>query len=84
MTCFLSLVLYRFLEKKLNNEYTPSEITNCLREMNMLKMEGYGYIPTYTRTKLTDKLHKTAGFDTSKEIISIQKMRNICKVSKNR
>ena len=84
LTCFLSLVLYRFLEKKLNNEYSPSEITNCLREMNMLKMEGYGYIPTYTRTKLTDKLHKTSGFDTSKEIISIKNMRNICKISKNR
>ena len=84
LTCFLSLVLYRFLEKKLNNEYSPNEITNCLREMNMLKMEGYGYIPTYTRTKLTDKLHKTAEFDTSKEIISIKNMRNICKMSKNR
>ena len=68
----------------MNNEYSPNEITNCLREMNMLKMEGYGYIPTYTRTKLTDKLHKTAEFDTSKEIISIKNMRNICKMSKNR
>ena len=55
-TCFLSLVILRFLEKKLNERYTSSEIIDCLREMNFTESIGNGYIPTYTRTNLTDKL----------------------------
>lgn len=84
MTCFLALIVYRFLEKKLDNRFTVSEIISCLRSMNMTKIEGYGYIPSYDRTELTDALHQAFGFDTSLEIIPIAKMRNICKRSKNR
>ena len=84
MTCFLALIVYRFLEKKLNNKYTVSEIVSCLRNMNMTKLEGYGYIPSYDRTELTDALHNAFGFDTSLEIVPIARMRNICKRSKNR
>ena len=32
--------------------------------MNMLIAPGEGYIPEYTRTDLTDKLHDTFGFRT--------------------
>lgn len=78
ITCFIALIVYRYLEKKLANKYTCSEILDCLREMNFLKFEGRGYLPTYTKTKLTDALHAAFGFDTSKEIIPIKKMRKIC------
>ena len=84
MTCFLALIVYRFLEKKLDNKYTVSEIVSCLRNMNVTKLEGYGYIPSYDRTELTDALHNAFGFDTSLEIVPIARMRNICKRSKNR
>ena len=84
MTCFIALILYRFLEKKLGEKYTTAQIISCLKDMNMTKLEGYGYIPSYERTKLTDDLHHLFGWDTSKEIVSIAGMRNICKRSKNR
>ena len=38
--------------------------------MNMLIAPGEGYIPEYTRTDLTDKLHDTFGFRTDYEIVS--------------
>lgn len=82
ITCFIALIVYRYLEKKLDNRFTCSEILDCLKEMNFLKFEGHGYIPTYTRSELTDALHEVFGFDTSKEIISIMKMRNICAKTK--
>ena len=78
ITCFIALIIYRYLERKVDGKYTCSEILGCLREMNFLKFEGRGYIPTYTRTDLTDALHAAFGFDTSKEIIPIKKMRKIC------
>lgn len=78
-TCFLSLVLHRFLEKKLEEKFTSSEIINTLRNMNLLEVIGSGYVPTYTRTDLTDALHENFGFRTDCEIVSINKMKKIFK-----
>lgn len=78
ITCFIALILYRYLEKKLNNRYTCDQIISTLQEMNFLKYEGKGYQPTYKRTELTDTLHEAFGFCTSKEIVLIKKMKKIC------
>ena len=55
-TCFLSLVIYRFLEKRLEEKYTCNEIIETLRDMNLNKVNEIGYIPAYTRTDITDSL----------------------------
>ena len=78
ITCFISLIVYRYLERKLDNRYTVGQIIDTLQEMNFLKYEGKGYQPTYTRTELTDALHEAFGFCTSKEIVPIKKMKKIC------
>ena len=52
--------------------------------MNVCELEGYGYIPTYKRTDLTDELHNLFGFRTDTQIIKKTKMRNIIKCSKMR
>ena len=78
MTCFIALIVYRYLEKKLDEKYTCNQLIDCLREMNFLRFEGKGYIPTYAKTKLTDDLHAAFGFNTATEIIPIMKMKNIC------
>lgn len=81
-TCFLSLLIYRILEHKLNEEYTSDKIITTLREMNFAKIKGDGYIPIYTRTSLTDKLHEQFDFRTDKEIIILNQMKKICKKTK--
>ena len=40
MTCFISLFIYRLLEKKFDNKYTSSQILNALRNMNVLETKG--------------------------------------------
>ena len=82
ITCFIALILYRYLEKKLDNRYTCSQIIETLQEMNFIKHEGKGYQPTYTRTELTDSLHEAFGFYTSKQIVPIKQMKNICAETK--
>lgn len=77
MTCFTSLIIYRILEKKLANQYTYEELINTIRSMNMMIAPGEGYIPTYTRTDLTDALHDTFGFRTDYQITSQKNMRKI-------
>ena len=82
ITCFISLIVYRYLERKLGNKYTIDQILPTLREMDFMKYEGKGYQPVYTRTEITDALHDAFGFRTSKQIVPMAKMRNICSQTK--
>lgn len=84
LTCFLALMIYRFLEKQLGNEYTCEKILNTLKEMNFASIQGQGYIPTYKRSKLTDALHEYCGFRTDYQFITKSEMKKIQKKSKGR
>ena len=77
LTCFISLFLYRLLEKKLDYKYTSSQILNTLRNMNVLESKGDGYIPIYTRTDLTDELHNIFNFRTDYEINTYKNFKKI-------
>lgn len=83
ITCFIALLIYRLLEKKLDEKYTCDEIISCLKEMNLLSVDSDTYIPAYTRTDLTDKLHEIFGFRTDYEALSRKKIKNILKMLKN-
>ena len=74
-TCFLALLIYRILEHKLQDKYTSCEIIKTLRNMNLRELEGVGYIPAYTRTSLTDELHKVLKFRTDYEITTLKDMK---------
>ena len=83
MTCYISLLLYRLLEKKLGNTYTTNQILGTLRSMQMTRLNtASGYIPAYMRTDLTDTLHRTFGFRTDYEFITKSAMRTIIKETK--
>ena len=87
LTCFLALLIYKYLEKKVNRggkHFTTDEIVDTLRSMDFLNIPGEGYIPTYTRTDLTNNLHGSAGFRTDTQIVTKQKMRSIIAQTKKR
>ena len=81
-TCFLALILVRYLEKALQYLYTSSEIIDTLREMDFVDSKGHGYSPAYTRTDLTDALHEVFGFRTDYEILTPAQMKKIYKHTK--
>jgi transposase len=82
LTCFLSLLVYRILEKKLDEAFSCPSIIQTLKEMRVLEYAGEGYIPTYIRTDLTDRLHEVFGFRTDTEIIDQKRMKKILKQTK--
>ena len=84
LICFLALMIFRFLEKKLNKKYTVETILETLHSMNFTDIEEQGFIPIYTRTQLTDDLHSACGFRTDYQFISKSKMKDIQKSSKNK
>lgn len=82
MTCFIALVIYRLVEKKLDEKFTCPEIIQTLRDMNFKKEATEGYAPIYTRTDLTDALHESFGFNTDFEIISHKNIKKIFRDTK--
>ena len=85
LTCFLALILYKYLAKKVNRggrHFSPDEIISTLRDMNFVSVAGEGYIPAYTRTDLTNNLHGSAGFRTDTQIVSKQRMKTIISLTK--
>ena len=82
LTCFMALLIYRILEKKLDYKYTTSEILKAIRNMDMLESKGDGYIPEYIRTNLTDDLHDTFGFRTDYEINTYKDFKKIFELIK--
>lgn len=82
-TCFISLLIYRILEKKLKEKYTCTQTIKELRDMSFLEVPGEGYIPAYTRTHFTDSLHDVFGFRTDYQILTNSKMKNIFRETKS-
>ncbi|MDY6018340.1 MAG: IS1634 family transposase [Anaerococcus sp.] len=75
LTCFLSLLILKLIERKTKNKYTEEELLNTLKTMNVHKLRDLGYLASYTRTEITDDLHQAFGFRTDKEFISEKSMK---------
>jgi len=82
LTCFISLLIYRILEKKLREDFTCSQILKEMREMSFLEVPGEGFNPAYTRTDFTDALHDAFGFRTDHEIMTNSQMKIIFQQTK--
>ena len=76
-TCFLALMIFRLLEKKLHNEFSAYEIIETLRNFSFYKIKGEGFAPAYTRSDLTDALHEAFHFRTDYEILTNKAMKYI-------
>lgn len=83
LICFLSLLVYRTLEKSLDEKYSVDELIKTLKGMDFYKVSGAGYLPAYTRSEITDELHERFGFRTDNQIILNRKMKKIIKDTKS-
>ena len=84
LTCFLALLVYRILERRLGSRFTCAEIVAKLREMRMERVKGEGWRPLYVRDELTDALHVAFGFRTDYEIVPDKQMKKIFRLTESR
>lgn len=76
-TCFVALFIYRVLEHKLGEGFTTDQIIKTMRDMNAWHIPSEGFVPTFTRTMLTDKIFEISGFRLDTEIITLKKLKSI-------
>lgn len=79
-TCFLALIIYRYLELAVQKQFTCTELIETLRSYTFRYLPGFGYLPNYTRTAITDELHQTFGFRSDYQIISEKDEKNFTSV----
>ena len=79
LTCFISLLIYRILENKLDYKYTNTQIIEKSRKMEVYEEKGIRYSPAYVGDNLTDHLHDKFSFRTDYEIIIYEKFNKIFK-----
>lgn len=84
LICFLALLTYRLLERKLDYKYTCENILDTLKAMNFAEIQEQGFIPLYIRQQITDDLHNVCGFRTDYQFITKSQMKTIQKKSKGR
>ena len=84
LICFLSLLSYRVLEKKLDCKYTCETLLDTLKSMNFADIQEQGFMPLYNRSQITDDLHDLCNFRTDLQFITKSAMKNIQKKSKGR
>lgn len=82
--CFLALFLYRVLEHRLGDAYTTDQILYTLRNMNALHIQHEGFVPTFKRTDITDKMFELSGFRLDTEIIMLKKLKSILATARAR
>lgn len=76
-TCFIALFLYRVLEHRLGEQFTTDQIMSTLRNMDALHIQSEGFVPTFKRSNLTDKLFEISGFRLDTEIVTLKKLKSI-------
>lgn len=84
LICFLALLTYRLLEKKLDYKYTCETMIETLKAMNFAEIQEQGFMPLYKREKITDALHDVCGFRTDYQFITKSQMKTIQKKSKGK
>lgn len=82
--CFVALFLYRVLEHHMGEQFTTDRILDTLRKMNALHIPSEGFVPTFRRTDLTDKLFEISGFRLDTEILQLKKVKSIIAKTKHR
>ena len=78
-TCFLSLLIYRILEYKLDYKFSSSNIISTLQNMNSLKIEGLGYKQLFTSSALVDDLSNKLNININTDFISNKSFKKILK-----
>ena len=84
-TCFMALVLFRIIEKKVNEKLNltvpAGQLIDTLRNMKITVFDKY-YTGVFTRTDVTDALHELTGMRFDCELLTKSSIEKFKKMSK--
>lgn len=71
LICFLAMVILKMLQKQLNMpQISIDRLIATIRDFKMTYLRGAGYIPTFERNALTDRLQEINGICIDTQIVT--------------
>ena len=83
LTCFISLVVIRLLQKKMGRKYSPEKIVECLNSLSCSNEQDSLYLFDY-RSKVSDDIGEAVGVDFTKKRLRRAEIKNILAESKKK
>ena len=74
--CFLALLILKIMQKQHGGLFPIGQIRKTLADMNLTKLEAFGYIPSFNRTPLTDAIQDMAKIHIDKQINTSAQIRS--------
>lgn len=74
--CFLALLILKIMQKQHQGIFPIGQIRKALSDMNLVKLEAFGYIPAFNRSRLTDAIQDAAKIHIDKQINTMSQIRN--------
>jgi len=81
LTCFISLVTIRLIQKKTDYRFTPEQIITCLNNISCSLEHENVYLFDY-RSYISDEIGKAFGIDFIKRRLRLNQIKNILALSK--
>ena len=81
LTCFISLVIIRLIQKKTGYQFTPEQIATCLNNISCSLEHENTYLFDY-RSHISDEIGKVFGIDFTKRRLRLSEIKNILALSK--
>jgi len=81
LTCFISLVILRLIQKETDYMFTPEQIIACLKDISCSLEHENVYLFDY-RSKISDELGKAFGIDFTNKRFRLNEIKNILASSK--
>ena len=81
LTCFISLVIIRLIQKKTDYQFTPEQITTCLNNISCSLEFDNTYLFDY-RSNMANDIGKAFNIDFTKKRLLLKKIKNILANSK--
>ncbi len=81
LTCFISLIILRLIQKKTDFEFTIEQIISCLKNISCSLEQGNVYLFDY-RSKISDEIGKVFGIDFTNKRLRLNEIKNILASSK--
>lgn len=81
LTCFISLVMIRLIQKKTDYKFTPEQIITCLNNISCSLEHENIYLFDY-RSYVSDEIGKAFGIDFTNKRLMLSEIKNILALAK--
>ena len=84
LICFIALLILKILHRQLGEHFPARQIRQVLAGMNLLHLEGFGYVPAFNNDALAQAIQSNAQIHIDTQIITSAKISANYRIARKR